>query len=158
MKFCTKCGKAMEDNYAVCPYCGSSAEAEESAAADNTNNVNEQNANAYTYNQPPYGQGAPVGGFAPPPAPGNAPEYTPAPKPQKSAYIAAFLALFFGVYGVHDFYLDRKNKGLVKLLLTLLGCGVGVFVSLVLSVIDAIKLLKGEINTDGNGDLIKMGL
>ena len=146
MKFCTKCGKAMEGNYSVCPYCGSPVEGDDAGV----------NQNAQAYNQP-YGQGAPAGAYVPPPAPGNVPEYTPAPKPQKSAYIAAFLALIFGVYGLHDFYLDRKNKGLVKLLVTLLGCGVGPFVSMVLSIIDAVKLLKGEINTDGNGDLIKMG-
>lgn len=146
MKFCTKCGKAMEGNYAVCPYCGAAVEGDDAAA--------NQNAQA-AYGNPGYNQGAPA--YAAPQASANAPEYTPAPKPQKSAYVAAFLALFFGVYGLHDFYLDRKNKGLVKLLVTLLGCGVGVFVSMVLSIIDAIKLFKGEINTDGNGDLIKMG-
>ena len=147
MNFCAKCGKAMEGNYAVCPYCGAAVEDNGAAA----------NQNAQAYNNPAYGQNVPpAGGYAPAPA-ANAPEYTPAPKPQRSAYVAAFLALIFGVYGLHDFYLDRKNKGLLKLLLTLLGCGVGVFVSLVLSIIDAIKILKGEINTDGNGNLIKMG-
>lgn len=149
MKFCTKCGKAMEDNYSVCPYCGVAVEAEPAPAE-----ASNQNAQA-AYGNPAYGQGAPA--YAAPQASVNAPEYTPAPKPQKSAYVAAFLALFFGVYGLHDFYLDRKNKGLVKLLVTLLGCGIGPFVSMVLSIIDAIKLFKGEINTDGNGDLIKMG-
>lgn len=148
MKFCTKCGKAMEDNYSVCPYCGAAVEGDDAAA----------NQNAQAAYGAGYGQGAPAGAYAPPPAAtGSAPEYTPAPKPQRSAYVAAFLALFFGVYGLHDFYLDRKNKGLVKLLVTLLGCGIGPFVSMVLSIIDAIKLFKGEINTDGNGDLIKMG-
>lgn len=138
MKTCKKCGKTMEDNYSVCPYCG---------AAD-------ADANANAYAQPNYAQPA----YQPAPAVNvAAPEYTPAPKPQKSAYVAAFLAFFFGVYGLHDFYLDRKNKGLIKLLVTLLGCGIGPFVILVLSFIDAMKLLKGEINTDGNGDLIKMG-
>lgn len=144
MKICSSCGKAMDDNYSVCPYCG--VMVNDAAQAGNGQN--------YAYGQ----GGAPAGGYQAPAANGQAPEYTPAPKPQKSAYVAAFLALLFGVYGLHDFYLDRKNKGLVKLLVSLLGCGVGIIVIQIISIIDAIKILKGEINTDGNGDLIKMGL
>lgn len=164
MKTCKVCGKAMDDGYAVCPYCGASL---------NTAPGEEQQQGSQTagqYNMPPYGQpnqqynGQPNQQYNQQyynPQPTQAPEYTPAPKPQKSAYIAAILALFLGAYGVHNFYLDRKNKGITMLLITALASiptfGLSVIAMQIWAVVDLVKILKGEINTDGNGNLIKMG-
>lgn len=154
MKYCTQCGKAMDEAYSNCPYCGIKFQAEpennaQEAKEQTTDTTNNYGApvysNTYAPQQPPQPQQE------------NIPEYIPAPAPQRSAYVAAFLALFFGMFGLHDFYLDRKNKGFIKLIVTLLGFGIGAFVMQILSVIDALKLLKGEINVDGRGEMIRHG-
>lgn len=163
MKTCKICGKAMDDSFNVCPYCSAPVNGGE----EKKENINENN----TYQQPqfteqesyyqpnfdpntnPYSQQ-----FTPPKA---APSYTPAPRPQRSAYIAAFLAIFGGIFGLHHFYLDNNKKGIIHLVVSVLGFlltfGIATIVILVLSIIDAIKILKGEINTDGSGHHIKMG-
>ncbi len=152
MKYCTQCGKAMDETYMNCPYCGAKSNTEE--AENNNNGFNEQTGgNTYAYAQPDFGNNY----AQQPQTPADIPEYIPAPVPQRSAYVAAFLALFFGIFGLHDFYLDRKNKGFLKLLVSLLGCGIGPVIIQVLSIIDALKLLKGEINVDGRGEMIKPG-
>lgn len=43
----------------------------------------------------------------------------------KSRVIAALLAFFFGVIGVHSFYLGKKGQGVFHILLLLIGLGVG---------------------------------
>lgn len=152
MKYCKQCGKAMDEAYQNCPYCGAKAENHETET--NNSQFNEQTGgNTYAYGAPGFENNY----TQQPPNPDNIPEYIPAPIPQRSAYVAAFLALFFGVFGLHDFYLDRKNKGFIKLLVSLLGCGIGPFIIQIISIIDALKLLKGEINVDGRGEMIKNG-
>ncbi len=158
MKICNVCGKAMEDNYNVCPYCGRAAD----FSAENQQNTQPSAAeqNNYQQNQQqsyqaPHVTAAPVNNAEPP-------EYTPAPKPQRSAYVAAILAVFLGAFGVHNFYLDRKNRALTQLLISVIGAaltfGVATLAMEVWAVVEGLKILKGEINTDGNGNLIKMGL
>ncbi len=152
MKYCTQCGKAMDKAYSNCPYCGAKADVQEPET--NNTQFNEQTGgNTYAYGAP----GSEKAYTKQPPNQGDIPEYIPAPIPQRSAYVAAFLALFFGVFGLHDFYLDRTNKGIFKLLITLLGCGIGGVIIEIISIIDALKLLKGEINVDGRGEMIKHG-
>lgn len=66
---------------------------------------------------------------------------TPPPKPSgvlfKSRVIYILLALFFGGFGIHDFYAGYYNRGLIKLLLTVLLCAFcGFIVSIIWSVVD----------------------
>lgn len=159
MKICKTCGKAMDENFNVCPYCGVVPEAvsvQENQQTEHT--VPEQQ---YQYNNvPPYQTGAPLRGTFPEKT--EFPEYTPAPRPQRSAYVAAFLSIFLGMFGVHNFYLDRKNRALTQLLITVIGTvitfGAAALAMEVWAVIEGVKILKGEINTDGKGAMIKMGL
>ncbi len=153
MKICKICGKAMEDNYNVCPYCGKAV----NFAEENEQNAQPSAAEQHTYQQnyqAPHVTAEPVNNAEPP-------EYTPAPKPQRSAYIAAILAVFLGAFGVHNFYLDRKKKALTQLLISVVGAvftfGVATIAIEVWAVVEGVKILKGEINTDGNGEMIKMG-
>ena len=152
MNYCTQCGKAMDRAYKNCPYCG--AEINKQSTETNNSAFNEQTgANTYNYGAPGFDNSYTQQQMNQ----GDIPEYIPAPMPQRSAYVAAFLALFFGTLGLHDFYLDRNTKGIIKLLVTLLGCGIGAIIIEVISIIDALKLLKGEINVDGRGEMIKPG-
>lgn len=165
MKICKICGRAMDDNYNVCPYCGVVPEAEPEQNNEQPDytapqqQYNQQNQNQYN-NVPPHQQGAPLRETFSEKA--EIPEYTPAPRPQRSAYVAAFLAIFLGMFGVHNFYLDRKNRALTQLLITVIGAvitfGAAALAMEVWAVIEALKILRGEINTDGTGAMIKMGL
>ena len=162
MKTCKICGKAMDDSYNVCPYCGASENAGESAQAEQQNTY-QQN----TYRQNPYGQqNSNYQPYTNPCANSYNQQYTqpkgytPAPRPQRSAYIAAILAFFGGIFGLHNFYLDNKKTATIQLIISLVGLvltfGIATIAMEVWAVIDAIKILKGEINTDGTGALIKM--
>ena len=71
----------------------------------------------------------------------------------KSKLIAGLLAIFLGVFGIHNFYLGYTNRGVTQLLLTTVGSllFVGPFIAWVLALIEAIQILTGKINTDSNG-------
>lgn len=161
MIICKQCSRAMDENYNVCPYCGIPLNAE--PQTENQQNEfphEEQYGNQPPFNNiPPCYQGAPVNGNVSEKT--EIPEYTPAPRPQRSAYVAAFLAIFLGMFGAHNFYLDRKNKAIIQLVVTVAGTlitlGAAAIAMEIWAVVDAIRLLKGEINTDGKGEMIKMG-
>lgn len=70
---------------------------------------------------------------------------------QKSKIAAGLLGIFLGCFGVHNFYLGYTGKAVAQLLLTLLSCGVLAVVSGIWSFIEAIMILVGSINVDGNG-------
>jgi len=58
----------------------------------------------------------------------------------KSRGAAALLALFLGSLGVHYFYIGKNTAGLIMLLITVLTCGCGGIVTVVLSIISCIKM------------------
>lgn len=155
MKICKVCGRAMDDNYNVCPYCGTVP----GDARDDSQQTEPQQSDM-GYNAPPQYQAPPLRNDIN--QKNEPPEYTPAPRPQRSAYVAAILAVFLGAFGVHNFYLDRKNRALMQLLIAVIGAaltfGVATLAMEVWAVIEGVKILKGEINTDGTGNMIKMGL
>lgn len=49
----------------------------------------------------------------------HSPARPPAPTTDRNKIIAALLALFLGVFGIHRFYLGRNGSGVAMLLLTL---------------------------------------
>ena len=53
-----------------------------------------------------------------------------AEKEPKSQFIAILLCLFLGMIGIHDFYMDRYNAGICKILILLLlgWLGIGFFI------------------------------
>lgn len=165
MKTCKRCGKAMDSVFNVCPYCGLNVvdmgnESEQSSQPQN----DQQNENAYAHQNgcAQTNQGTSYnGGYYQqnyyPPNTG----YTPAPRPQRSAYIAAFLAIFGGMFGLHNFYLDNTKRAITQLVISLVGMvltfGIATIAIEVWAVTEGLKILKGEINTDGTGAMIKMG-
>lgn len=54
----------------------------------------------------------------------------------KIVYI--ILAIFFGTLGIHDFYAKYYVRGIIKIVLTL--TFIGVYISLIWSIIDAFKI------------------
>lgn len=81
-----------------------------------------------------------------PPYPPQYPAYT-----QKSRFAACLLALMFGVFGVHNFYMGRYGAAVAQLLITLLTCGWGALISEVWAIVEAVGLIKGTRAVDGHG-------
>ena len=69
----------------------------------------------------------------------------------KNRLLALLLAFFFGVFGVHRFYVGKTGTGVVMLLLDL--TLVGFAVTGVWAMVDALFIAVGEF-TDGNGDKV----
>jgi TM2 domain-containing membrane protein YozV len=77
----------------------------------------------------------------------------------KSRVAAGILAIFFGSFGVHNFYLKYTGKAVTQLVLTLVGIitsclGVGVFLVLGMGIwafVEGILILIGNIDKDGEG-------
>lgn len=71
--------------------------------------------------------------------PGTFSAAPPAPRADRNKYVAALLAFFLGVFGVHRFYLGRTGSAVVMLILTL--TLIGAFVSAVWAFVDFIRYL-----------------
>ena len=69
----------------------------------------------------------------------------------KSKLVAIVLALFLGIYGVHNFYLGYNKKAIIQLLITFLTLGVGSIISGIWAIIDIILILRGSIDKDAKG-------
>ncbi|MDT9600025.1 TM2 domain-containing protein [Sphingosinicella rhizophila] len=78
----------------------------------------------------------PVPGAATPTAGNQAPESSSS---DRNKYIAALLAFFLGVFGLHRFYLGRTASGIVMLVLTF--TIIGVLLSWPWSMIDMVRYL-----------------
>ncbi|GAB3690770.1 TM2 domain-containing protein [Corynebacterium nasicanis] len=88
------------------------------------------------------------------------PQYA-GPIQQKSALLAALLCFFFGIFGVHNFYLGHTNRGVIMLVLSFVvlltwWMGVGLVILgalLIWELIDFIMLLtkSGPFQRDGRG-------
>lgn len=170
MKICKICGKAMDDSYSVCPYCGAASEPSGNPNPDPQGQQQGQPNPPYgapytqTHSQQQYYGGAPYGQaeqnpYQQPYPPKNN-GYTPAPRPQRSAYIAAILAFFGGIFGLHNFYLDNKNRAICQLVVSIVGfvvtLGIATLAMEIWAIVEGLQLLRGDINTDGTGALIKM--
>lgn len=72
----------------------------------------------------------------------------------KSKTAAGVLALQFGVFGIHNFYLGNINKAVAQLLLGTVGClvVVGPFISKIWSLIEGIQIISGTVTVDGNNN------
>lgn len=72
----------------------------------------------------------------------------------KSKATAAILAFFLGWLGVHNFYLGYIGKAVTQLLISVLSCFCGSFITFIWAIIEGILILNGTINTDKNGNFL----
>ncbi|WP_404339273.1 TM2 domain-containing protein [Sphingomonas sp. MMS12-HWE2-04] len=73
------------------------------------------------------------------PEPGAVTTAPQVPTSDRNKYVAALLAFFFGVLGIHRFYLGRNGSGVVMLVLTI--TVVGMLVTWLWSMIDMVRYL-----------------
>lgn len=64
-----------------------------------------------------------------------------------SKLVVALICFFFGAFGVHNFMMGETNRGVVRLVATLVLCG---FVGEILALIDLIKILTDSYTVDKN--------
>ncbi|MDO5719447.1 MAG: TM2 domain-containing protein [Actinomycetaceae bacterium] len=118
-----------------------------------------------THQQQPYDYGPQPGNYpsGTPGTPSYAPQVAPVPYgqyppyypfPQKSRAVVAVLAFFFGVFGIHNFYVGRSGIGIAQLLITLLSLfllswvsGIWAFVEMILYLVST----NPRWSTDGRG-------
>jgi len=123
--YCKNCGGQMNDNQAICLNCG----VKKGQGATFCSNCGQ-----------PVAQGATVClncGVAVK----NTDDYN-----GYSKVVIAVICFFLGGLGIHNFLMGETKKGVLRLVLTLVGCGIGGIFAL----IDFIKILidKYEINPD----------
>lgn len=175
---CTNCGAEIGNN-AKCEYCGTVMQQEAQAPQQGVpvpppyptqQPYNSQQAAPQAQNpvpqqpfgappqapQPPYPYGAPQQPYGVPQPPYAAPApMVVDPNMQKSKMAAGLLGIFLGSFGVHNFYLGYTGKAVAQLLITVLTCGFGSFVSGIWGLVEGIMILSGNINVDGKNIPLK---
>jgi TM2 domain-containing membrane protein YozV len=66
--------------------------------------------------------------------------------PSRSKLAAGLLGIFFGGFGVHNFYLHRMKRGLAQLALTLLSGGFLFYASAIWGCVEGIRILASDPN------------
>ena len=73
----------------------------------------------------------------------------------KSKLAAGLFGIFFGAFGVHNFYLGYTGKAVAQLLISILSCGVLAGVSSIWGLIEGIMILASKDSKDASGKLLK---
>lgn len=137
--YCKNCGNEMDVNAAVCVKCGVA--------------VNVGNKYCANCGQPV------LPGASACTACGAYINYVPAGSQQKSKIAAGLLGIFLGGLGIHNFYLGNTNRGLIQLLVCLIGgvitCGLAAIAMEIWGLVEGIMILTGSINTDANNVPLK---
>lgn len=132
-KFCPSCANATDEKAVMCVHCG-------------------------VYFTPPQNFARPQN-FGPQQNYAQPQSFAPPGIEQRSKLVAALLAFFLGIFGVHNFYLGYTNRAVTQLLLTLVAsaftCGISAIAVQVWAIVEGVQLLTGTINTDANGYPLK---
>lgn len=133
-KFCVNCGSKVDEEVQVEP-----AIVEESNSTNpievvavnesNTSNNNETKTETNNFNN---------GGFS-----------------SKSKIAAGLFGIFFGAFGVHNFYLGYNGRAVAQLLITLLSCGFLAPVSSIWGMVEGIMILASKDYKDAEGKILK---
>ncbi len=123
--YCDYCGSYIDDNYTICPYCGASM-----GCVDP-----QYQQQYYQQYQQPYMH--PYQGYN---------NWKP-----KYRLIAVLLGVFLGGVGMHNFYLGKKRRAILQIVLTVCTCGIGGLLGL----LEGILIFLHIINTDGYGNRLQ---
>ncbi len=134
-KKCPVCGAGITDNAYVCLFCGCHVRAATSVSP-------------ITGQQPPLPPVSPV--YA---------QSGPAPVKRRSRVSAGVLGIVVGALGVHNFYLGYIGRGLIQLLVSVLGFGLTDGLSAVAmgtwALIEGILILTDRESVDANGNSLR---
>ena len=134
-KFCKFCGESIDEDCVVCPKCGKQVEELKGRSGESDRNIiinNNNNSSSSSADVAFAGEGG---------------SYVSSISP-KSWLVTLLLCLFFGVLGVHRFYVGKIGTGILMILL----CATGI--SEVWCVIDFIRIILKRFK-DKQGLLIK---
>ena len=127
--FCKNCGEALNENQAICLKCGVQVGNGNTHCA-NCGNTIDPNATFCTScgaaNKAPAAKGGDLGG--------------------KDKITIALVCFFLGGLGIHNFMMGESKKGIFRLVLSIVGCGIGGIFAL----IDFIKILTDKYEVDPN--------
>jgi len=138
---CPQCGANVDAGAYACKYCGAPLQQAQPAQQPVQPPVQQPVQQPYAAPQQPYVVQQPV--------------MVPAGYPQKSKMAAGLLGIFLGGLGVHNFYLGYTGKAVAQLLISLLTCGFGAFVSGIWGLVEGIMILTGSIAVDGKNVPLK---
>lgn len=72
----------------------------------------------------------------------------------KRKYVAVLLAVWLGMFGIHNFYLGDSTKGIIHIVITTAGSlvfGIGYVASFIWAVVEAVQILGDYTDADANG-------
>ena len=73
----------------------------------------------------------------------------------KSKIAAGLFGIFFGVFGVHNFYLGYTGRAIAQLLISILSCGFLAVVSEIWGLVEGIMILATKDYKDAQGKILK---
>lgn len=111
--YCYKCGKVIPDDALLCPYCGADIKAPATAPT----HVSASTASA---------------------AQAKAAQESLTPISPKSRLLTTLLCYFFGIIGVHRFYLGKVGSG-IAMIFTIGGLGIWALIDLIMIVCGEFK-------------------
>ena len=78
-------------------------------------------------------------------------------KGHKSKVLVVILAIFFGGWGIHNFYLGFNKRAITQILLTTVGSLfiIGPFISSIWGFVEGILYMIGSKNTDSEGKALR---
>ncbi len=129
--FCKKCGRMLDDDEQICPFCG-----------ENESDKNIQ------MNIPP--ENIDANNFAPIKITPYQNMYSDGTvnMGEKSRLTAGLLQLFLGVFGIGRFYLGCTGPAVGQIAVSAVTCGLGGFIW---GLIDGVMILNGKVKFDGRG-------
>lgn len=146
MKICDKCSKLIEDDVNFCPFCGNAIKPNNTCCKCGKEIINNNN---FCPNCGYHVQNINCDNDIEENHNNNS---TDVPKSKK---VAGLLAIFLGMWGVHNFYLGKTKEAVLELGLWLLGFFLAqlfMIIAVIMGIAEGIMILTGKIDTDGNGN------
>lgn len=144
--FCSSCGKECSETAEFCPSCGAALKKDTSGSAvvEPQAIVNEKTAaSPEAPSAAPESPSIPAGNVG---AQGNpvTPSQTPASSTSTDSgkVVAGVLAILFGTFGVHKFYLGYKTAGFIMLAVTVVSCCSFALVMQIIGIIEGVIYLS----------------
>jgi len=156
--FCPNCGTDVQ-NSKFCPNCGAKIEEEKKEEVVNTNPINETKSNVDPIVLEENTTTTPLNVVSETSSNNSSSASqnttTTSEVSPKSKIAAGLFGIFFGVFGVHNFYLGYTGKAIAQLLISILSCGVLAVISEIWGLVEGIMILASKDYKDAQGRVLK---